>query len=397
MQQFALGEEQMWGKPPLAVPHRLTDAEIADKYGRKAERIVTESNREQLPNFVAALKRTGYMNCRPNYQRRPRWDATRQSRLIESFIMNIPVPPLFVYETDFATYEVMDGQQRVSAVQAFYNNELVLADLERWPELNGRTYARLPARIRAALDRRSISYTVVLTESAASDEEAMLLKQLVFERLNTGGVLLGKQEVRNCLYQGPFNDLLLELARLPPFRAAWDLEEWSPEHGDPPPQSLVENRFWAQMEDAEVVLRFFALRHAARYQRGMQGFLDLYMARSRSFSGEDLALLRSVFARTVTLGARIYGDRLFRPWNAGRGLWEQHPHKAFGDAVLVGLADRLDDAEVLVGRQARVVEATRAMFEVNEPGTFTGRGNTKADVETRIKLFTSMLDEVLAE
>src|SRR6266566_2631791 len=71
------------------------------------------------------------MELRPFYQRRPRWDKARQSKLIESFIMNVPVPPLFVYESDLAKYEVMDGQQRITALLDFYTNKLTLEGLEQ--------------------------------------------------------------------------------------------------------------------------------------------------------------------------------------------------------------------------------------------------------------------------
>jgi len=111
----------MW-EAPIKVPHPKTlDEEINAKYAKRELRIVTESNREQLPNFVEALKRSNpaWMELRPFYQRRPRWDKVRQSKLIESFIMNIPVPPLFVYESTLAKYEVMDGQQRITAIQSF--------------------------------------------------------------------------------------------------------------------------------------------------------------------------------------------------------------------------------------------------------------------------------------
>jgi uncharacterized protein with ParB-like and HNH nuclease domain len=110
----------MWDKPVKDLPETLTDEEINEKYRAGEERIVTETNREKLPNFVRALDKESYMQIRPFYQRRERWDVQRQSRLIESFIMNVPVPPLFLYEKDFNQYEVMDGQQRISALKAFY-------------------------------------------------------------------------------------------------------------------------------------------------------------------------------------------------------------------------------------------------------------------------------------
>src|ERR1035437_4919406 len=180
----------MWSQPIKEPLPRVTDEEINSKYAKRELRIVTESNREQLPNFVDALRRPNWMELRPFYQRRPRWEATRQSKLIESFILNVPVPPLFVYESEFAKYEVMDGQQRITAILDFYSNILTLEGLEQWPELNGRKYDTLPSEIKRGLDRRSISYIVLLKESASTSEEESLLRQEVFERLNTGGISL---------------------------------------------------------------------------------------------------------------------------------------------------------------------------------------------------------------
>jgi hypothetical protein len=149
-------EIQMWENVRPEPERLLTDQEINDKYVKRELRIVTETNREQLPNFVEALKRPEWMELRPFYQRRERWEESRQSKLIESFIMNMPVPPLFVYESDFAKYEVMDGQQRITAIFNFYTNRLKLKGLEQWPELNGRIYDTLPSEIRKGIDRRSI-------------------------------------------------------------------------------------------------------------------------------------------------------------------------------------------------------------------------------------------------
>jgi hypothetical protein len=140
MNSLSDAERSMWESLPRISTQKATDEEIDSKYESREWRIITETNREQLPNFVEALRRSGWMELRPFYQRRLRWDDARQSKLIESFIMNIPVPPLFVYEADLAKYEVMDGQQRITALRDFYSNKLKLTGLEQWPELNGRTY-----------------------------------------------------------------------------------------------------------------------------------------------------------------------------------------------------------------------------------------------------------------
>lgn len=387
----------MWAKAVRGQQLRASDAEINAKYSSRELRIVTESNREQLPNFVEALKRQEWMELRPFYQRRPRWDPIRQSRLIESFIMNIPVPPLFVFESNLAKYEVMDGQQRITAVRDFYANLFPLQGLEQWPELNGRVYEKLPDEIRKGLDRRSISYIVLLKESAETTEEQSLLRQQVFERLNTGGVQLSHQEIRNSLYQGRFNDLLLELSRNDDFRKAWGTPSYDDLERKRLSVDLAENRSYVMMRDVEIVLRFFALRHADNYQRGMKGFLDLYMVRSRAFTETDVEFLREAFNRTISLVRRIYGDLTFRPWKAPDGAWAEKPQVAFADAVMVGIGGRLKIEDALLNRREGVIEATKRLFVDHEAGTFTGRGNTKQDVQDRIRFYEEMLDRVVGE
>ena len=96
--RLAPSEENLWTKLPKEKLVRTTNAEVDERYSRGEGRIVIETNREKLPGFVASLKQPNYMELRPFYQRRPRWSRARQSLLIESFIMNIPVPPVFLYE-----------------------------------------------------------------------------------------------------------------------------------------------------------------------------------------------------------------------------------------------------------------------------------------------------------
>jgi hypothetical protein len=391
---FAPSERTMWSKEPGEADRRLNDDEINLKYGKRELRIVTEMNREQLPNFVEALKRSGWMELRPFYQRRQRWDPIRQSKLIESFIMNIPVPPLFVYESDLAKYEVMDGQQRITAIRDFYSNKLRLEGLEQWPELNGRIYDQLPGEIRKGIDRRSISYFVLLKESAVTSEEEALLRQQVFERLNTGGVRLSKQEIRNSIYHGKFNSMLLDLAKNSVYRSAWDIPEYTSEEESKPSDELSKTPMFAQMRDAEIILRFFALRHAEYYKWGMARFLDLYMVRARRFTDEDVQVLRALFNQTIGVAHQIYGELLFLSWDPESHKW-QRPQVAFADAVMVGISQRLDFASLLVSRKDSVVEFTKELFQNNPPGTFTGQKNSKKDVQQRIDLFDAMLARVI--
>jgi hypothetical protein len=174
---IAPAEEKMWERSSSKNgKHQMTDEEINNKYEQGQQRILTEMNREKLPSFAESLKKPNYMDVSPFYQRRLRWDKTKQSQLIESFLINIPVPPIILYEREYNSYEVMDGQQRITAIKDFYNNNLKLEGLELWSELNGRTYQQLPDKIKAGIDRRAISSIVLITESTQSTEEAFFLK-----------------------------------------------------------------------------------------------------------------------------------------------------------------------------------------------------------------------------
>jgi hypothetical protein len=388
--ELTSSEISMWETPVKRTVNKLTDDEINNKYRMGEQRIVTETNREKIPNFVDALKKPKYMEVRPFYQRRNRWDDKRQSKLIESFIMNIPVPPLFLYEKEFNRYEVMDGQQRITALKGFYDGEFKLKGLEIWPELNGRTYSTLPSQVRQGLDRRSISYTVVLRESTAEEEDAVFLRQTVFERLNTGGVKLEHQEIRNSLFQSEFNDLLIELTKTDLFRDAFGMPRSYPEE-DKENSGIRKFRLYEKLGDAELILRFFALRHVEHFTRGMQGFLDLYMSRARAFHREDISSLRDLFLETMSLVTEIYGDKAFRPFNTNKAEWDNTPSKAFFDAIMVAFSNYVRFGNDIIPSKNKIVKDTKNLFITNPEGTFTGRGNAKKDIKQRIEKVETMI------
>lgn len=126
----------------------------------------------------------------------------------------------------------------------------------------------------------------------------------------------------------------------------------------------------------------------------MQGFLDIYMVRSKAFNEADLLQLEKLFDDTLAVAVKIYDDNVFLPWSIAEHKWGDRPHIAFADAVMVGICRNLNQKDRLVERRERIVDATKELFESHEDGTFTGRGNTKADVEERINLFDEMLRAV---
>ena len=209
----------------MAKKQTATPTQIERMYDSGENRVTQERNDFFLPQIRDFVRDKKWLNLRPEYQRRLVWDKKKKSLFIESLLMNVPVPPVFLYEYDLNRYEVMDGQQRLNSILEFYDNRLVLTGLETWSALNGLTYSECPPRIRAGLDRRRLSANILLAESVKNAEDAEFIRKTVFERLNTGGQPLNAQELRNSLYSGPFNELVIKLARTPLFQQLWGIRE----------------------------------------------------------------------------------------------------------------------------------------------------------------------------
>jgi hypothetical protein len=120
-------------------------------FAKNAFRIIFQTNNFFLPQLKDLIDKGVVLNLRPEYQRRLRWTTVQKSKLIESLLLNIPVPPIFLYESDAARYEVMDGQQRLNAVKEFMAGDFALTSLPVLTPLNGLRYSKCPPRIKRTL------------------------------------------------------------------------------------------------------------------------------------------------------------------------------------------------------------------------------------------------------
>lgn len=387
------GEALEFEDAPTSNPRAASDKELNERYSAGAVRIVTEQARYPLPQVPQMVASEDY-KLDPEFQRRHRWDVEKKSRLIESFIMNVPIPPIFLYEVGYAKYEVMDGLQRLTAISDFYGERLVLSGLEEWPDLNGRTYKTLPEAVRRGVDRRYLSSVVLLQETASSKHEAQRLKQIVFERINSGGVSLSNQESRNAIYDGPMNRLCLRLSRLDSLCRTWGIPEPNTEEkfgGEINPEAR-KNDYFSQMTDVELVLRFFAYRQRLEHQEGaLKDFLDKYLQKANLLDDDLLQTLGIIFAETIDLAYELFGNEAFYLWRkrvTGWG-WYRRPTTSVYDPMMYALSGFLPQKQRLIIKKNEIRLSMIRMYET-EYAQFEGRYTNRENLKRRNELFMAL-------
>lgn len=376
---------------------QLEDA-IEDQFAKQPFRVVYQTNNFLLPQIVSLIEAGDDMNLRPEYQRRLRWTPKQKSLLIESLLLNVPVPPVFLYENDLARYEVMDGQQRMNTIREFLNNQFYLRGLQIISSLNGKTYSRLPPKVKRSLDRASISAVVLLQESqgkikSVAGNRFYELRRFVFERLNTGGKRLTAQEIRNAIYEGKFNRLIVDLSRDATFTRIWGI----PPYVGADPNEYYEdeerqnNTLYKTMGDCQLVLRFFALDNDQHIQGSLKSMLDRCMERNLGASEERCAELGARYLAVLNLAYQLFNGKPFSVY-----LAEDHyrPLAGIYDGVMIALNEVLDrGAQLLQNKaavQARYSEVVQAQ---NRRGALTGVASTASDIRSRINVFRELFGE----
>ena len=176
-----------------------------DPFREWSSDLIIQSSELALMN-VAALAHSGALDLSPRFQRRNRWDRGRQSRLVESFLLNIPVPPVYLAEERRGRFSVIDGKQRLTAIANFLGNEYRLSELDMLPRLNGRSFEELSPGLQSGLNMRPLRAVTIMRQTPE------WMKYEVFIRLNTGGQPLNYQEIRNVAFSGLLNDALIDLS-----------------------------------------------------------------------------------------------------------------------------------------------------------------------------------------
>ena len=247
----------------------LTIEIIVNKY-QKGRDYDPEMDKAEQSKFFSSL-------WIPEYQRDFTWDEQRQSRFIESVLLGLPIPLIFVAENENSVWEIVDGSQRIRTLNAFMNNKLVLQDLEKLNTLNGFRFADLDPSRQGKFKDLPIRM-IVLTEEATDE-----VKKDMFERINRGSDLLKPMEKRKGIYIGPFNSFIYQqCAKNPLFIKLAPIDHW------------LEKR----QEREELILRFFAFaEHYDKfpYGKGIAKFLDEYLDKMNKMLTSKDAMEQSKF------------------------------------------------------------------------------------------------------
>ncbi len=319
--------------------------------------------------------------ARADFQRLYVWDTKPRikSRLIESVLLNVPIPIIYTAETNDGKEEVIDGQQRILTFHGFKNNKFSLKGLTILKELNDKKFKDLPEQSQDKFLNHGITVIKILQQSQKD------IKFEIFIRLNRGSVKLNEQELRNCIYRGNFNDLLKELVENKDFLRLQGLEE---KH--------------KRMLDAERILRFFAFcdNGEHKYTSPLKHFLNNYMENKRELSIQELNEKEKLFKKSVEICQQVFGDMAFRRWNLAdenikEGRKEERINEGILDIQLYGFMEYekrqiLGKEQIIRDRFIDLVSSDKEFIETIEIGTYG-----TSQVKLRIEKWFRVLREIV--
>jgi len=353
---------------------------ILDTFLKAQNRLVYQTSDLSLGSLSGMAtprgpKKKAAIDLDPDFQRRKRWGNEKQSALIESFLLNVPVPPIYLAEDEFGQYSVVDGKQRLTAIHAFMTDALRLTKLESFVGINGLTFSELPDDLQNALQIRP--YVRVVTLLKQSDPA---LKFEVFTRLNRGGEAMLDQELRKVAYRGPLSNAIFELAETnTPLRRQLKIKSDS-------------SKPFTLMEDAEYVLRFFTLSESWRtFSGGLRHAMDSFMAKNRAAGPSEILQLRARFQDTIAVCDSIWGKFAF----------QRHTGINWRDQFLAGVYDaemlavhELTVAEraLAIKSRAKAIKSTADLFQDKSFDRAARQGtNTPSFVRKRVEDVLAML------
>lgn len=309
----------------------------------------------------------------PDFQRDFVWDLQRQSKLVESAILRVPLPVFYLAETRAGKVVVVDGLQRLTTFHRYLNNQFALRGLAFAHELNGKKFEDLPAILKNRME--DMPLTLYLIDSGVPEEA----KYEIFERVN-GGIPLTRQQMRNCLFVGDATRWLGRMAKDDTFINATG-------------GSLN----WKTMRDRECINRFvgFYRKGVEKYDGKMERFLnDTLREMNDDVKAEDYEKLTAAFRQSMTNNSALFGSHSFRKSLGDPGNMRSIINIALFDVFSVILAGV--DEGIISARREPIVNASKQLLQNAEFVDAISRStNSARNVSLRFKLAREALQPLI--
>lgn len=315
----------------------------------------------------------------PQYQRNYVWDNKKASLLIESILLNVPIPVVYMAEDEESRWNVVDGLQRLYSLKKFFNDEFKLIKLEVLEEFNGQKYSTLNSKAQRIL-KNGIIRTVVISQDSHHE-----IKYDIFMRLNRGSIKLNEQELRNCLYRGSLNDLLKELRKNQEFM-----------------RMIGINATHKRLIDAEIILRYLSISEKYNRQKGevenysgqMKTFLNNYMSRHQNLNNEFVQKIETKFNNTVRKVYQIFGDSAFQKINQDGDI-EPRLNRAIHDCLMISFEDK-EESKLQLNRD-NIISGFRDLI-MNDNDFYDAISSWTSDknkLNYRLKTWNENLNKIL--
>ncbi|WP_420578117.1 DUF262 domain-containing protein [Ekhidna sp.] len=309
----------------------------------------------------------------PMFQRGYVWNRAQASRLIESLIIQCPIPVVYLSQNTDETLSVIDGNQRLTSISLYLNDEFPLTGLATYPELDGFRFSELDPRFQRHIRNRTIRCIVILKDTHPQ------IKFDVFERLNTGSVKLNPQELRHGIYNGPLIETIEELSNNSQFKKA---------------TSTTNDK---RMKGEEMILRFFALHDDwQNYQKPMTTYLNNYAENNRFFDHENLNRLSRTFKSNFNKCIELYGEYTFKTFDEKRKRLKSNT--ALFDAQMISMSiinppiGRLEE----IDKNRVIARLSELMNDEDFYGSLTKGTTDRNTVHKRINEYTDFLRNILS-
>ncbi|MDI6775933.1 MAG: DUF262 domain-containing protein [Syntrophales bacterium] len=298
-------------------------------------KIYTDKGDPEVESLHGKYKR-GKLDIQPDFQRYFVWDTKKSSRLIESALLDIPLPVIYLSEEQDGKEYAIDGQQRLTAFFSYIDGKFPdgrdfrLNGLKVFTELNRKSFKEIDDKL-----QDKIRYCKIHAITFKKDSD-INLKFEIFERLNTGAVSLNDQELRNCIYRGPYNDLLKELSQDIDFLNLLGLKSYE-----------------KRMRDIELVLRFASFFHSTylNYKPPIRKFLNDDMEKHQFIRAKEASELKNAFKNAVMIIKSLFDDHAFKRFYKGtdknpNGYWEPKKFNASLYDILMYSCGREDKNKI---------------------------------------------------